>query len=76
MLSGSTMEMPRSLQMPSMQRLVQEHSLYEKRLQMLRAKPFPTEQEQLEEVELKKWKLRLKDAMERMQRETVSLSRG
>ncbi len=69
MLSGNVMEMPESLQAASIQRLAQEHSLYEKRLETLLAKPYLSEQERMEEVQLKKWKLRLKDTMERIQRE-------
>ena len=44
-------------------RLVNEHSDYAHKLEDLAAKPHPTEEEQLEEVRLKKLKLRLKDQM-------------
>jgi hypothetical protein len=47
---------------------MQEHSLYERRLETLRAKLFLTESEQMEEVRLKKLKLSLKDEMERLRR--------
>jgi hypothetical protein len=47
---------------------MQEHSLYARRLDTLRAKLFLTDAEQLEEVRLKKLKLSLKDEMERLRR--------
>jgi hypothetical protein len=45
------------------QRLVQEHSQYSQRLESLNQKRYLTEDEKLEEVRLKKLKLRLKDQM-------------
>ncbi len=45
-------------------RLVQEHSQYSQRLDSLIQKRFLSEEEKLEEVRLKKLKLRLKDQME------------
>jgi hypothetical protein len=45
------------------QRLVQEHSQYSQRLESLTQKRFLTDDEKLEEVRLKKLKLRLKDQM-------------
>jgi uncharacterized protein YdcH (DUF465 family) len=45
------------------QRLQEEHSRYAAELERLEAKPYLTEAEQLEEVRLKKLKLRLKDRM-------------
>jgi uncharacterized protein YdcH (DUF465 family) len=45
-------------------RLVNEHSDYAQKLEDLAAKPHPTEQEQLEEVRLKKLKLHAKDQIE------------
>lgn len=45
-------------------RLVQEHSQYSQRLDSLIQKRFLSEDEKLEEVRLKKLKLRLKDQME------------
>jgi uncharacterized protein YdcH (DUF465 family) len=45
-------------------RLVNEHSDYANTLDALAAKPHPTEQEQLEEVRLKKLKLHAKDQIE------------
>jgi hypothetical protein len=44
-------------------RLVQEHSQFSQRLESLTHKRFLTEDEKLEEVRLKKLKLRLKDQM-------------
>ena len=46
------------------QRLVQEHSQYSQRLESLTQKRYLTDDEKLEEVRLKKLKLRLKDQME------------
>ena len=45
-------------------RLVNEHSDFAHKLDDLAAKPHPTEQEQLEEVRLKKLKLHAKDQIE------------
>jgi uncharacterized protein YdcH (DUF465 family) len=45
-------------------RLVNEHSDYAHKLEELAAKPHPSEQEQLEEVRLKKLKLHAKDQIE------------
>ena len=44
--------------------LATQHSQFAKQLDELEALPHLTEQEQLEEVRLKKMKLRLKDQME------------
>jgi uncharacterized protein YdcH (DUF465 family) len=44
-------------------RLVQEHSQFSQRLDSLTQKRYLTEDEKLEEVRLKKLKLRLKDQM-------------
>jgi len=45
-------------------RLAQEHSQYSQRLEVLLQKRYLSEEEKLEEVRLKKHKLRLKDQME------------
>ncbi len=45
-------------------RLATEHQTYSEKLQQLATKPYLTEQEQLEEIQMKKLKLRLKDRME------------
>jgi uncharacterized protein YdcH (DUF465 family) len=50
-------------------RLAQEHSQYSQRLESLTQKRYLTEDEKLEEVRLKKLKLRLKDQMHHMERE-------
>jgi len=46
------------------QNLASQHSDYAKKLDALEALPHLTEDEQLEEIRLKKMKLRLKDQME------------
>ena len=61
-------ELPQTAALPSLQQLMQEHSLYARRLETLRSKLFLTDSEQLEEVRLKKLKLSLKDEMERLRR--------
>jgi uncharacterized protein len=50
-------------------RLAQEHMQYAQRLDSLTQKRYLTEDEKLEEVRLKKLKLRLKDQMENIQRQ-------
>ena len=50
-------------------RLVQEHSQYSQRLDSLIQKRYLSEDEKLEEVRLKKIKLRLKDEMERIEQQ-------
>ena len=50
-------------------RLAEEHMQHAQRLEALAQKRFPTEDEQIEEVRLKKQKLRLKDQMMRMETE-------
>lgn len=49
-------------------KLAQEHSQYAQRLDSLTQKRYLTEDEKLEEVRLKKLKLRLKDQMELIER--------
>jgi len=50
-------------------RLVQEHSQYSQRLESLTQKRYLTEDEKLEEVRLKKLKLRLKDQMQSLEQQ-------
>ena len=61
-------ELPKTASLPTIQQLMQEHSLYARRLETLRSQLFLTDAEQLEEVRLKKLKLSLKDEMERLRR--------
>ncbi|HZQ25858.1 MAG TPA: DUF465 domain-containing protein [Terriglobales bacterium] len=50
-------------------RLAQEHSQYAQKLESLTQKRYLTEDEKLEEVRLKKLKLRLKDQMHSIERQ-------
>ena len=50
-------------------RLALEHSQYSQRLDALTQKRFLSEEEKIEEVRLKKLKLRLKDQMERLEQQ-------
>ena len=50
-------------------KLAQEHTQYEQRLSSLTLKRYLTDDEKLEEVRLKKLKLRLKDQMEMIERQ-------
>ena len=50
-------------------RLVQEHAQYSQRLETLSQKPYPSEDEKLEQVRLKKLKLRLKDQMQQLEQQ-------
>ena len=52
-----------------LQKLVQEHSQYSQRLESLTQKRYLTEDEKLEEVRLKKLKLRLKDQMQSLEQQ-------
>ena len=52
-------------------RLAQEHTQYSQRLDSLIQKKFLTEEEKIEEVRLKKLKLRLKDQMQLLERHYV-----
>lgn len=49
---------------PEYQRLSEEHARYAAQLDQLASKRYLNEQEQMEEIRLKKLKLRLKDQME------------
>ena len=50
-------------------KLAQEHTQYEQRLSSLTHKRYLTDDEKLEEVRLKKLKLRLKDQMQSIERQ-------
>jgi len=50
-------------------KLVQEHLQYSHRLDLLTQKRYLSDEEKLEEVRLKKLKLRLKDQMEQIERQ-------
>jgi len=50
-------------------KLAMEHTQYEKRLDLLTQKRYLTDDEKLEEVRLKKLKLRLKDQMQSIERQ-------
>ena len=50
-------------------RLSQEHSEYQQRLENLIQKKYLSEDEKIEEVRLKKLKLRLKDQMESLEQQ-------
>lgn len=71
MQTASFTELPQASPLPTIQQLMQEHSLYDRRLETLRAKVYLTEAEKMEEVRLKKMKLHLKDEMERLRRLSV-----
>ena len=49
--------------------LVQEHAQYAQRLDSLTSKKYLSEDEKLEEIRLKKLKLRLKDQMEHLEQQ-------
>jgi len=58
-------------------KLAQEHTNYAQRLESLTLKRYLTEDEKLEEVRLKKLKLRLKDQMESIERQfRVAVQQG
>jgi uncharacterized protein YdcH (DUF465 family) len=50
---------------PEFQRLAQEHSLYETELQLISRSPYLNSEVILQEANLKKLKLRVKDEMEK-----------
>lgn len=50
-------------------KLAQEHTMYSQRLDSLVNKKYLSEDEKIEEIRLKKLKLRLKDQMEQLERQ-------
>jgi len=54
------------------QKLAHQHLEYKRKVEELEAKPFLTEQEEVEEHRLKKLKLHLKDVMEHLIHEHAS----
>ena len=58
------------------QKLAQEHTQYSTRLEFLSQKRYLSEDEKLEEVRLKKLKLRLKDQMASIERQVVQTIHG
>ena len=57
---------------PEYQRLRQEHARYVAQLEQLSCKPYLSEVEQLDEIRLKKLKLRVKDQMELLVRQAMA----
>ena len=53
---------------PAIEELRLQHQDHERRLEELKAKPWLTPEEEMEEKRLKKLKLHLKDQMERLRR--------
>ena len=51
-----------------LRRLQEEHGRYSQQLEALRGKPYISDDERLEEVRLKKLKLRIKDQMSFLER--------
>jgi uncharacterized protein YdcH (DUF465 family) len=45
-------------------RLAEKHSEYSSRIDLICSKPYPSEDDKLEEIKLKKLKLKVKDEME------------
>ena len=67
-------ELPQPTTLPSIHQLKQEHSLYERRLDVLRSKLFLTEPEKMEEVRLKKLKLHAKDLIFALERRAPAIA--
>jgi uncharacterized protein YdcH (DUF465 family) len=55
-------------------KLADEHSSYSQRLELLASKKYLSEEEKIEEVRLKKLKLRIKDEMTSIQARTAQVS--
>jgi uncharacterized protein len=67
-LGGAEMNMPVREELLAsngeFRKLAEEHSSYNQRLESLSTKKYPSEEEKIEIIRLKKLKLRLKDEME------------
>lgn len=57
---------------PNFQRLLRKHREYDQRLQELQSRKFLSDEEKIEEIEIKKHKLALKDQMEQMVRSALA----
>ncbi len=54
---------------PEFRELAEKHSSYDRRIEELSSRRFPSQEEQIEEARLKKIKLHLKDQMHTMLRD-------
>lgn len=57
-----------------LRQLEEEHRKYAQQLDVLMQKPYPSDEDLLEEVRLKKLKLRLKDRIATLQRDVVMVA--
>jgi uncharacterized protein YdcH (DUF465 family) len=77
-LGGAEMNVPVREQLlassDEFRKLADEHSNYSQRLESLANKKYPSEEDKIEEIRLKKLKLRLKDEMESFQARTRQVS--
>jgi uncharacterized protein YdcH (DUF465 family) len=77
-LGGAEMNAPEREQLlassEEFRKLANEHSSYAQRLEFLAGKKYLSEDEKIEEIRLKKLKLRLKDEMESFQARAKSVS--
>jgi uncharacterized protein YdcH (DUF465 family) len=77
-LGGAEMNVPAREQLlassDEFRKLADEHSKHSERLESLANKKYPSEEDKVEEIRLKKLKLRLKDEMESFQARTQQAS--
>lgn len=64
-MEPSPIEQPLSAGADSLNRLVEEHRRYSRKLEAMLSQSFLSQSEQLEAIRLKKLKLKLKDELER-----------